>query len=486
MYRFRQMFEKVIEYFNTQEEINMQKKQMIDILNAALATGGDYAELFFEDRIDQTIMIETDQTAAADTVNTFGCGVRILKENSCVYGYTNDCSYKSVKSLAEKLSASFKGERILEVSELKTVKSPGLNRIKVPYESVDMKEQIAFMKEAAAAAMAVDEKITRCDISYNHHTQKVTIANSKGRLVKDTRTRGRARITPVAVKPGSIQPFFTGPGASKGYDFFTEDIDVKAMAEEAAKAAVIMLDAVDCPSGEMPVIIDNAFGGVLFHEACGHSLEASSVAKGLSVFSGKKGQKIASDIFNAFDDGTIDNAWGSENFDDEGNRTQNKQLIKDGILVEYMIDDFNGRLMGKEGNGSCRRESYKYCPTSRMSNTFIGNGNSTKEEIFAATKFGLYAKTMGGGSVNPATGEFNFAVNEGYLIEDGKITKPVKGATLIGNGGDILFNVDMIANNLTRGEGMCGAASGSIPTDVGQPTIRLSSILVGGTGGKLK
>ena len=247
-----------------------------------------------------------------------------------------------------------------------------------------------------------------------------------------------------------------------------------------------MLGAKECPSGKMPVVIGNGFGGVIFHEACGHGLEASSVSKNLSVFSGKKGQKVASDIVNAFDDGTIEGGWGSGNFDDEGNKTRRTQLIKNGVLMNYLVDNFNGRAMNEPGNGACRRESYKYQPTSRMSNTFIGNGTSTKEEIIAATKFGLYAKSLGGGSVNPATGDFNFAVNEGYLVEDGKITKPVKGATLIGNGASILFNIDMIANNLRREQGMCGASSGSIPADVGQPTIRVKSILVGGTGGKIK
>ena len=269
-------------------------------------------------------------------------------------------------------------------------------------------------------------------------------------------------------------------------EFFNEHINLKDIAKDAARCAITMLDAEECPSGEMPVIIDNGFGGVIFHEACGHGLEASSVSKNLSIFSGKKGKKVASDIVNAYDDGTIDGAWGSGNFDDEGNKTQRTQLIKNGVLVNYLVDNFNGRAMNEKGNGACRRESYKHQPTSRMSNTFIGNGTSTKQEIIEATKFGLYAKSLGGGSVNPATGDFNFAVNEGYLVENGKITKPVKGATLIGNGASILFNIDMIANNLLRDQGMCGASSGSIPADVGQPTIRVKSILVGGTGGKIK
>ena len=214
-------------------------------------------------------------------------------------------------------------------------------------------------------------------------------------------------------------------------------------------------------------------------------LEASAVSKNLSVFSNKLGTKIASDIVSAVDDGTIEGGWGSENFDDEGNTTHRNLLIKDGILTSYLIDPFNGRRMNAKENGASRRQSYKYEPTSRMSNTFILAGKSTPEEIIKNTKFGLYAKKLGGGSVNPATGEFNFAANEAYIVENGKISYPVKGATLICSGKEVLLKIDMIANDLLRAQGMCGAASGSIPTDVGQPTIRVSEMTVGGRGEKI-
>ena len=195
-----------------------------------------------------------------------------------------------------------------------------------------------------------------------------------------------------------------------------------------------MVDAPEMVGGVYPVVIHNGFGGVLFHEACGHPLEASAVARGMSVFTGKKGEKIASSVVTAIDDGTIFNEWGSTNIDDEGNKTTKNVLIKDGILTNYMVDEKNGKLMNMPSTGASRRESYKYSPTSRMTNTYIANGKSTFEEIIAATEYGLFAKSLGGGSVNPATGEFNFAVNEGYMIEHGKITHPVRGATLVGNG----------------------------------------------------
>ena len=464
----------------------MQKTQILQILNAALASGGDYSELYFEDTMSKSILLEDGKVSKAATSNVYGCGVRILKGDKCVYGYTNDLSYKNLLKLANTLKDSFQGEQEKEVTSLKTVRSKGINRPRLPYDQVPMEEQIALLKEAYQEAKGYDPRIAKVDARYNFNTQNITIYNSDGKIIKDQRTRGRCYVIAIAFKPGAMQTGGHGPGAQKGFEFFKEDIDLKQIAREAAQTAITMLDADECPSGEMPVIIDNGFGGVIFHEACGHGLEANSVSKNLSVFSGKKGQKVASDIVNAFDDGTIDGGWGSGNFDDEGNKTQRTQLIKNGVLINYLVDNFNGRVMGEKGNGACRRESYKYQPTSRMSNTFIGNGTSTKEEIIANTKFGLYAKSLGGGSVNPATGDFNFAVNEGYLVEDGKITKPVKGATLIGNGASILFNIDMIANNLKREQGMCGSSSGSIPADVGQPTIRVKSILVGGTGGKIK
>lgn len=463
----------------------MKRAQVIDILNAALATGGDYSELYFEDTLSKALVLENGVVSKVQTSNIYGCGIRIFKKDKCVYGYTNDVSYENLTKLANKLKDSFEGTQEHEVKSLRTLRSKKINQPKVPFDSVGLEKQISLLKEAYKEAKDYDPRIVKVDVSYNYKTQNVTIYNSDGKIAKDSRTRGRCYIMAIAAKPGAMQTGGKGPGAQRGFDFF-EEIDLKGIAKDAARAAITMLDADECPSGEMPVVIDNGFGGVIFHEACGHGLEASSVSKNLSVFSGKKGQKVASDIVNAYDDGTIDGAWGSGNFDDEGNKTKRNQLIKNGVLTSYLVDNFNGRAMNEKGNGACRRESYKYQPTSRMSNTFIGNGTSTKEEIIAATKFGLYAASLGGGSVNPTTGDFNFAVQEGYLIEDGKITKPVKGATLIGNGASILFNIDMIANNLKRDQGMCGASSGSIPADVGQPTIRVKSILVGGTGGKIK
>ena len=241
-----------------------------------------------------------------------------------------------------------------------------------------------------------------------------------------------------------------------------------------------MLHAPQCPSGVMPVAIDNGFGGVIFHEACGHSLEATSVAFGMSEFSGKLGQQIAAPCVTAIDDGTMPNEWGSEHVDDEGTPTTKLVLIENGILKNYMIDRLNGKRMNMAPTGSARRQSYAFAPTSRMRNTYIAAGNDENEEIIGSMGDGLYAAKMGGGSVNPATGEFNFAVQEGYLVKDGKITTPVRGASLIGKGADVLMKIDRVGKDMQMAQGMCGSMSGSVPTNVGEPMIRVSAITVGG------
>lgn len=454
------------------------------ILDITLSSGADFGELFFEDTIESSLKLENGVVSKVNSGNVYGCGIRILKKDKCVYGYTNDISMKSLAKLATTLKDSFFGSKEYEVKPLKLVKSSNKHLPKIPYEKVSQEELLSLLKRAYTAAKEYDEKISKVDVGFSYDNKKITIFNSDGKIVKDQHTRGRMSIIVIASKNGEMQMMHSGPGAQKGFEYFKDEIDVVAIAKQTAKSAITMLLADECPAKVMPVIIDNGFGGVIFHEACGHPLEASAVSKNLSPFANKIGQKVASEVVSAIDDGTIEGGWGSGNFDDEGNKTTRNVLIKDGILQNYLIDNFNGRAMNRDGNGACRRESYKYQPTSRMSNTFIDNGKSTFDEIISSTKYGLYAKSLGGGSVNPTTGDFNFAVNEGYIVENGKIAYPVKGATLIGNGADVLLKIDMVGNNLERAQGICGAASGSIPADVGQPTIRVSSMTVGGRGGK--
>ena len=264
-----------------------------------------------------------------------------------------------------------------------------------------------------------------------------------------------------------------------GIELF-DQISPASIGQEAARQALVNLSAVPCPSGKMTVAIENGFGGVIFHEACGHSLEATSVGIGMSQMAGKLGQQIANPKVTAIDDGTIANGWGSCNIDDEGNPMIRRVLIENGILKSYMIDRLGSRRMGMPHTASGRRQNYSFEPTSRMTNTFIDNGPDKNEDIIASMEYGIYAAAMGGGSVNPFTGDFNFAANEAYLVKNGKICEPVRGASLIGNGGDIIMNIDMVGQDMETAQGMCGSSSGSIPTDVGQPLIRVSEITVGG------
>lgn len=463
----------------------ISKKLAKDVLNTALSSGADFAEIFLEETESETISLDNGNCETATDSIVYGAGIRLLNKLQSVYGYTNDISRKGLLSLAESLSHSFHEERKIFVEDIRAVRTSKKHQPKIAYSDLSKEEKIAYLLKGSDAAKATDEKIVRVLAGFLFKTQRVHIFNSDGKYIRDTRARGRVYISAIASNGAAIESAFTGPGASKGIEFFNDEVDIAAVGKETAESALLMLDARECPSGKMPVIIGNGFGGVIFHEACGHSLEASSVSKNLSVFSNKLGTKIASDIVSAVDDGTIDGAWGSENVDDEGHKTHRNLLIQNGILTSYLIDPFNGRRMNAHENGASRRQSYKYEPTSRMSNTFILPGKSTPEEIIASTKFGLYAKSLGGGSVNPATGEFNFAANEAYIVKDGKIAYPVKGATLIGSGAEVLQKIDMIANDLLRAQGMCGAASGSIPTDVGQPTIRVSEMTVGGRGEKL-
>ena len=461
----------------------ISKSLAIKVLNVGLSTGADFAEIYLEETNTTSIDMDNGEVKTINSGISYGAGIRLLKQFQSVYGYTNDISPKGLTKLASSLAASFSSERIKTVEKIEKVRVKKHHRSLTPLCDVSKERKIELMKEAYEACSSYSPLIVRTQVLFSDNTKKVTIFNSEQKEFHDERGRGRIYITALASKDGKIETSGVGPGAQKGLEFFTDDIQIKEIAKETAKTALVMLDADECPSGKMTVVIGNGFGGVIFHEACGHGLEASAVSKNLSVFSNKLGQKIASDIVTAVDDGTIENGWGSGNIDDEGNPTQRNVLIENGILKSYLVDSFHGRRMNIPGNGATRRESYQYEPTSRMSNTFICNGKSTPEEIIKATEHGLYAKSLGGGSVNPTTGDFNFAVTEGYLIENGEITKPVKGTTLIGNGADILLQIDMVGNDLERAQGMCGAASGSIPADVGQPTIRVKEITVGGRGG---
>lgn len=465
----------------------ISKKLAIEVLNEMLATGADYAEIFYENSSANGVTIENGKVSSSSTSITSGAGLRLLKENRSVYGYTSDLTKKGLFELANTLNKSFNSKRLITVTKLEMIKGKNRNVITKSYDDVPLKEKIDLVREGIDEIESMkDPRIVRYVGSFGNNHRRVTIFNSKGKWFSRETEFARLVYSIVVADENGMETGFEGPGCQMDMSFFKDKAKPREVARKAAETALLMLTAKECPSGKMPVVIGNGWGGVLFHEACGHPLEASAISRGLSCFAGKEGELIASPIVTAVDDSTIPNEWGSIDIDDEGNPGTKRVLIKDGKLVDFMIDDFNGRRMNREGNGSCRRQNYKYCPTSRMSNTYIDNGKSTPEEIIKATKLGLYAVSFAGGSVDPTTGEFNFGCSEAYIIRDGKICEPVKGATLIGKGEEILKKIDMVGNDLAFGQGMCGAASGSIRTNVGQPTLRISEITVGGRGGELK
>ena len=458
----------------------LEKNQLENYLTLCMKSSADFAEIYEEEEVTETISMLNGKTEDVNRILKTGIGVRLYKGVQSVYAYANESNPEVVLPLIEDLRDALGKEEKDGKVELTKKEYENRHPVKIDFETTPLEEKTDLLKRATDSAYEADERIVKVQARLLNVKQKVQISNSEGRLIDDTRVRTRIMVDAFAKEGENFQSGGDRPGAGMGLEFY-ETVSPESVGKEAARIAIVNLSAKDCPSGKMPVIIDNAFGGVIFHEACGHALEASAVSKNQSVFCGKLGQKIASDCVSAVDDGTIPNAWGSENIDDEGNFQKRRVLIDHGVLKSYMIDRLNGRRMGMESTSSSRRESYKYEPTSRMSNTFILAGDSEFEELFEGIEKGLYAKKMGGGSVNPQTGEFNFAVQEGYLIEDGKISYPVKGASLIGNGKDILLNIDRVCKNLERGQGMCGSSSGSIPTDVGQPAIRVTSITVGGT-----
>ena len=449
------------------------------VLHKAVSTGADYAEIYAQNTVNHSIsMIASKVDAVKDTVIA-GAAVRVYKGLRSVMASTVDTSESGLLACAEKAAEAL-GQGTAQIDIVLKERIFGdIHPVKICPVSATNKEKVAILKEGYFAAREYDNCITQVTGALADVDHNILIANTEGLYTQDRQIRTRIVVSAVADKGEGTQTGSCAPGRRMGLEMF-DIINPKNVGIHAAKQAVTMAGAGYCPAGVMPVAIDNGFGGVIFHEACGHSLEASSVAYGTSQFAGKLGQKIANEKVTAIDDGTIPNAWGSINIDDEGTPAQKNVLIENGILKTYMVDKFNGRRMGMASTGSGRRQGYGFVPTSRMTNTYIAAGEDKNEDIIASIEYGLYAKEMGGGSVNPVTGEFNFAVSEGYMIRNGKICEPVRGASLVGKGSEVIQNIDMVGTELDMGQGMCGSSSGSVPTNVGQPLIRVSTITVGG------
>ena len=450
-----------------------------EVLCRAISTGADFAELYAENTRNDSVFLTDGKIERVGDNLLSGAGIRAFLGTETVYATTSDLSREGLLKCAGAVAAAVGDLKATGSVVLRERLLPNLHPARVIPSSVDACTRADLLRAGCAAARAYDETISQVSGTLLGVDHTILIANTEGLLVGDRHIRTRMAIQAVASKNGENQSGGCSPGAGCGLEFF-DTVDPADIGREAARIAVVNLNADYCPAGVMTVAIENNFGGVIFHEACGHSLEAASVAIGASQMAGKLGQQIANPKVTAIDDGTIPGAWGSVNIDDEGTPTTRNVLIENGILKNYMIDRLGSRRMGMPMTGAGRRQNYLFEPTSRMTNTFIDNGPDKNEDIIASIESGLYCRNMGGGSVNPLTGAFNFAVTEGYLVRGGKICEAVRGASLVGTGSEILMNIDMVGQNLDCGQGMCGAASGSIPTNVGQPLIRVSNMTVGG------
>lgn len=449
------------------------------VLQKAVSTGADFAELFAEDTRNHAVSLVGGGVDEVHDAQIAGAAVRVFRGLRSVMATTVDTSEAGLLAAAARAAAAL-GEGTAEVSVTLRERLFGdIHPVRIVPGSVPLTDKVTLLKDACGAAAAFDAAVVQVTGTLLDVDHRILVANSEGLWTTDRQIRTRLMVNAVAEKNGETQTGGCRPGARCGMELF-ETVDPKEVGRHAARQAVIMAGAGYCPAGVMPVAIGNGFGGVIFHEACGHSLEATSVAYGNSQFCGKLGQKIASEKVTAIDDGTIPGDWGSINIDDEGTPAHRNVLIEKGVLKTYMVDRAGGRRMGMAPTGNARRQSFSFTPTSRMTNTFIAPGEDKNEDILSSIEYGLYAKEMGGGSVNPVTGEFNFAVNEAYIIRGGKVCEPVRGASLVGKGSEVIQKIDMVGSDLACGQGMCGSSSGSIPTNVGQPLIRVSSITVGG------
>jgi len=456
------------------------------ILSEAQKSGADYAELFLEDRENNLAEMLDGKVESANYTRICGAGVRVLKGTLSAYAYSADTSKQALLDTARAAAAALGEAKFSPGGSVAFSMKRYGTKVERAFDAIGNADRVRLMREAALAARGVSDEVTQIHVRYGDSTQRVTIVSTDGVFAFDERPRTRLFVRAVAMKNGEAQTGFEGPGCCRGFEAYRDSIDAAETGRIAAEMAVTMLHAPECPAGYLPVVIDGGFGGVIFHEACGHSLEATSVGRNNSVFCGKLNTKIAADCVSAVDDGTMPGEWGSINIDDEGTPGQRNVLIENGILKGYLIDKLGSRRMGMPITGSSRRQGYMFAPTSRMTNTFICEGTDSEEEMIATMGEGLFARKMGGGSVNPPTGEFNFSVAEGYWVKNGKIVSPVRGATLIGKGSEVLKLIDRVGPKMWMSQGMCGSLSGSVPTNVGQPRIRVSGMTIGGKGGAIE
>jgi len=451
------------------------------ILDEGLRCGADFAELFIEESRFGTVTLRDRKVESATAGTEFGVGVRLLYGTEVRYGYTSLEDLDSLTALVRGLAAagaSAKSGGVI-IPDFRRIAPVGIHPVRVLPSDRGQSAKLALLRRSDETARGLSSQVAQVTASAMDRESRIALFNSEGLSMEDHRTWSRFSVAVVAERSGERHTGSESPGERRGCEFF-DGLDVEAYTRTAAERAMRMLDAGYVEAGEMPVVMGNGFGGVIFHEACGHPLETEALRRKATPFAGKIGELVAHPCLTAVDDGTIANSWGSLEIDDEGMPTQKTVLIEDGVLKGFLSDRVGAQECGLPRTGSARRESYKYAPVSRMRNTYIAAGESSLDDMLSAAGDGLYAVRMGGGSVNPATGEFNFAVEEGYRIRGGKIAEALRGATLIGRGHEALPNITMVGRDLELAAGTCGASSGLVPVCVGQPTLLVSKILVGG------
>jgi TldD protein len=452
-----------------------------EVLRAARRHGGSFAEIFVEERQGVSVRLDDGRIEELTTGLDRGAGVRVGRGTSFGYAYSNRLDRASLLEAAEAASAALQDEGPGDVVDLRTVEPPLVHEAEKAASSVGADQKVAWVREADETARAVSDEIRQVTAIYGDSSQRVLIAASDGRWVEETRPRVRLVVSAVAARDGNIQTGFHGPAALAGLETIDRHPPTET-AEVAAKRAVTMLDAAPAPAGEMTAVLAPGMGGVLFHEAVGHPLEADIVEREASVYRGRIGETLASPILNGVDDATVPNAWGSFSFDDEGTPAERTVLFTGGVLDGLLSDRLRADLEEVPSSGNGRRQSYAHPPIPRMSNTYILDGTSSPQDLISSVEHGVYVTALAGGQTNPATGDFVFGCSEAWLIEGGELTRPVRGANLIGRAIEVMSNVDGIADDFDIWPGICGKDGQSVPVGSGSPTLRISRITIGGTG----
>jgi TldD protein len=451
-------------------------------LATALRTGADFAELYAEDKRNTSVGLDDGRIEQVTSGRDRGVGIRVIKGDTTGFAHTSDLSASGLQAAASAAAtAASRGDGGVRTVALDERPSPRVNTVEVYPDEVAKARKVELMQRVDEAARSAGSEVVQVSAGYGDSRKRVLVANTDGLLARDDIVRVLARISVVASGDTGMQTGFQSMGQTVGWEAF-DSVDIEALARDAARQAIVKLRARPAPSGAMPVVIKNGTGGVLFHEACGHGLEADHVQKGASVYEGKLGELVASPLVTLVDDGTMATEWGTLAIDDEGHPTQRNVLIEDGVLVDYMWDHIRSRHDGRAPSGNGRRQSYMHLPMVRMTNTFVLDGPDDPDDIIASTEQGVYVAHLGGGSVNTATGDFVFGMNEAYLIENGEITEPLREGNLIGNGPQVLRDIDMLGNDFAMGNpGTCGKDGQGVPVGDGQPTLRVKSLTIGGT-----